>query len=169
MNLRIYKLLWNIIWAILARPIPNRMVRRVKAALLRVFGAHVGNGCDIYSSAKIIIPKNLFVGDNVCIGPHTTLHNTAKITLNSHSIISQGSYLCTGTHDITDRSFANIRKPIVVGHQVWVAAQCFIGPGVNVGDGAVCGARAVVFKDVEPWTVVGGNPAKFIKKREFKD
>jgi putative colanic acid biosynthesis acetyltransferase WcaF len=59
-------------------------------------------------------------------------------------------------------------KPIVIGPQAWVAARAFISPGVTVGEGAVVGACAVVTKDVEPWTVVAGNPAKFIKKREIK-
>lgn len=162
---RLYKLLWIISWSLLARPIPNRMCSKWKSFLLRLFGARIGKNCDIYSSSKIILPKNLVIEDNVCIGPHTILHNTARIILKSNSIVSQGSYLCTGTHDITNRSFANIHLPITVGIQAWIAAQCFIGPGVNIGDGAVCGARAAVFKDVEPWTVVGGNPAKFIKKR----
>jgi len=59
--------------------------------------------------------------------------------------------------------------PIVIGSQSWIAARAFIGPGVTIGEGAVVGACAAVFKDVEPWTVVGGNPAKFIKKREIKN
>lgn len=58
-------------------------------------------------------------------------------------------------------------KPIVIASQAWVAARAFVGPGVTVGEGAVVGACAVVMKDVEPWTVVAGNPAKFIKRREI--
>ena len=53
----------------------------------------------------------------------------------------------------------------MIADRAWVAAEAFIGPGVTVGEGAVVGARAAVFKDVEAWTVVGGNPARFIKKR----
>jgi putative colanic acid biosynthesis acetyltransferase WcaF len=60
-------------------------------------------------------------------------------------------------------------KPIVVADKAWVAADAFIGMGVTIGEGAVVGARAAVFKDVEPWTVVGGNPAQFIKKRVIKE
>lgn len=58
-----------------------------------------------------------------------------------------------------------IDAPIVIEEQAWVCAEAFVIQGVTVGQGAVCAARAVVIKDVEPWTVVGGNPAKFIKKR----
>ena len=61
-----------------------------------------------------------------------------------------------------------VTAPITVGAQAWVAADAFVGMGVTIGEGAVVGARAVVTRNVEPWTVVGGNPAKFIKKRELK-
>lgn len=60
-------------------------------------------------------------------------------------------------------------KDIKINDYAWVAADAFIGPGVTIGEGAVVGARAVVFKDVAPWTVVGGNPAQFIKFRELKN
>src|SRR5690606_40856655 len=83
-------------------------------------------------------------------------------------IVSQWTYLCSAIHQID-----SINTPLVIGeihlHDfAWVAAETFIMLGVTVGEGAVVGARAAVFKDVEPWTVVGGNPAKFIKNREIK-
>ena len=56
----------------------------------------------------------------------------------------------------------------MIGDRAWVCAEVFVGQGATVGEGAVCAARAVVIKDVEPWTMVGGNPAKFIKKRKIK-
>ena len=62
-----------------------------------------------------------------------------------------------------------ITAPIVIEDQAWVGADVFIGMGVTVGQGAVVGARASVYKDVDPWTVVGGNPAKFIKKRTINE
>ena len=60
-----------------------------------------------------------------------------------------------------------VTAPIIIEDQAWIAADVFIGPGVTIGQGAVIGARSAVFKDVEPWTIVGGNPAKLIKKREI--
>ena len=57
----------------------------------------------------------------------------------------------------------------MIEDQVWVSAKAFVGMGVTIGQGAVVGATASVYKDVEPWTVVGGNPARFIKKRELRD
>ena len=89
--------------------------------------------------------------------------NTVKIGCNT--IVSQGVYLCTASHDINSPLFPLITAPIILEDQVWVGAEAFISMGVTVSQGAVVGARAAVFKDVEPWNVVGGNPAKFIKKR----
>jgi putative colanic acid biosynthesis acetyltransferase WcaF len=73
--------------------------------------------------------------------------------------------LCGATHDYEDAHFTLNSSPIVIGEQVWIAADVFIGPGVSIGDGAVVGARSSVFKDVAPWTVVVGNPARYLKDR----
>ena len=91
-----------------------------------------------------------------------------EITIGANTIISQKAYLCASTHDFTKPDFPLICKPITIGDSVWVAAEAFIGPGVIIEDGGVIGARASVFKNVDSWTVVGGNPAQFIKKRVLK-
>ena len=96
-------------------------------------------------------------------------YNVDMVRIGANAIVSQGAYLCTASHDITNPQIPLITAPIIIEDQAWVAADAFVGMGVTVGQGAVVGARAVVFKDVEPWTVVGGNPAKFIKKRILKD
>ena len=67
------------------------------------------------------------------------------------------------------KKHAYAKKPLILCDRSWVAADAFVGMGVTIGEGAVVGARSAVFKDVEPWTVVGGNPAKFIKKRIIKN
>ena len=62
-----------------------------------------------------------------------------------------------------------LQSPITLKDNSWVAAEAFVGPGVTIGEGAVVGARAAVFRNVEPWNVVGGNPAKFIKRRVINE
>ena len=59
-------------------------------------------------------------------------------------------------------------SPVEIGDRVWVAAYAFVGPGVTIGEGAVVGARSAVFRDVQPWVVVGGNPASVIKPRQIE-
>ena len=58
-------------------------------------------------------------------------------------------------------------RPITIGEQAWVAAEAFVGPGVNVGCGAVLGARGVAVRNLEGWTVYAGNPARPVGKRSF--
>ena len=92
-------------------------------------------------------------------------YSVDRITIGAQVVVSQGAFLCCASHDISSPIMELIYKPIVIGPQAWVAARAFIGPGVTVGEGAVVGACSVVTKDVDHWTVVAGNPAKFIKNR----
>lgn len=108
------------------------------------------------------------MGDYSCLSENVDCYSVDYIIIGDQAVISQGAFLCCATHDISSPIMELIYKPITIGPQAWVAARAFIGPGVTIGDGAVVAACAVVTKDVEPWTVVGGNPARFIKKREIK-
>lgn len=140
-------------------------MKLIRNLLLRMFGAKVPLGIMVYPSCKIFAPWNLSVGKYSCIGPNTTIYNKAPIVIGSNSVVSQGAFLCTASHDINDKNHTLVTKPIVIKDRAWIAADAFVGMGVTIGEGAVVGARAAVFKDVEPWTVVGGNPARVIKKR----
>jgi len=165
---QIKRFLWTITWILFARPIPRSVLSGWKRFLLRCFGAKIHKTAAIYSSAKVYMPWNLEMGEYSCLAPEVDCYNAAKIKIGAHSTISQKSYLCTASHDITKSTIPLITKPIIIEEQVWIGADAFIGMGVTIGEGAVVGARTAVFKDVEPWTVVGGNPAKFIKKREIR-
>jgi putative colanic acid biosynthesis acetyltransferase WcaF len=92
----------------------------------------------------------------------------ASITLEQHAVASQGAHLCTGLHDIEDPDFQLSARPIVLEERAWVAAEAFVGPGVTIHQGAVLGARGVLFKDAEAWGVYVGNPAVLIRKRDLK-
>jgi putative colanic acid biosynthesis acetyltransferase WcaF len=109
------------------------------------------------------------LGDFVCIGPNVEIYNKASVTIGNNVVISQDSYLCTASHDISSPTMMLITKPIVIGDNVWIGAKANILPGVTIGEGAVVGACAVVAKDVPAWSVVIGNPAKVIKKRNLKE
>ena len=130
-----------------------------------MFGANIHQRAVVYSSAVITNPWNLEMGNNSCIGPHAICDNDVLVKLEEGASISQYTYICTSSHDIQNIGFDLISKPITLKRNSWVAAGCFIGMGVTIGEGAVVGARSSVFKDVEPYTVVGGNPAKYIKMR----
>ena len=137
----------------------------LRRALLRLFGAKVGSDVNIYPSALIYYPWNLSIGEWSSIGEWALIYNLGAVTIGQHSTISQRAHLCAGTHDYRDPSMPLLKPPIQIGDNAWICADAFVGPGVTIGEGAIVGARAVVTKDVAPWTVVVGNPAQVIKER----
>jgi putative colanic acid biosynthesis acetyltransferase WcaF len=164
---RLYRLVWAAAWRLLASWTPPSLVgwRRL---LLRLFGARVAPTANIYSSARIWSPANLEVGDFACIGPAVTVYAMAKVIFAPYSLASQGAHFCAGAHDIEDVHFQLQARPIVIGYRAWIAAEAFVGPGVTVGEGAVLGARGCAFRDLDPWTVYVGNPARAIKQRRVR-
>jgi putative colanic acid biosynthesis acetyltransferase WcaF len=166
---KLKRIVWNISYWILFRPFNLEIFKKWRISVLRVFGARIGENSCIYSNVKIWAPWNLEMGSFSCIGPEVDCYNQGKIYIGDQTNISQKTYLCASSHDFTISNFPLILKPIRIGNQVWIAADAFIGPGVSIGEGAVVGAKAAVFKNVEPWNVVGGNPAKFIKNRKLQD
>jgi putative colanic acid biosynthesis acetyltransferase WcaF len=160
------RLLWGFVWVILFRPSP-RFLYGWRRFLLRLFGAQVGREAHIYPSVRIWAPWNLSIGEFSALGHGVDCYCVDRVSIGAHVGISQYSFLCTASHDIADPHLKLIHAPIRIDEAAWVAADVFVGPGVHIGAGAVVGARASVFKDVEPWTVVCGNPARFLKKREL--
>lgn len=146
-------------------PRPFFAPRRV---LLRCFGAKIGRQVNIANSAVVYFPWNLEVKDWAAIGEDAYIYNLGQLTIGERATVSQRAHLCAGTHDYTDPALPLETPPISIGAQAWICADAFVGPGVAVGEGSVVGARAVVMKDVEPWAVMTGNPARMIKKRILK-
>ena len=163
---RIGRVLWSLTQATLFRWSPHPMYAW-RAMLLRMFGAQLGEAVLIRPSASITIPWNLTMGDHAVVGDHAILYCLGKVAIGKWATVSQYAHLCAGTHDATSRHMYLLTPSIVLGDDSWVAADAFVGPGVTVGDRAIVGARASVFSDVPPDMVVGGNPAKVIKPREF--
>ena len=165
---QIIRLLWGVVWPLGTWFLPRQTGMPWKRFLLRAFGAHISSTANIYRTTKIYYPCNLRMDEYSCLDEHVNCYNVAPVHIGAQSTVSQGAFLCTASHDISNANNPLITAPITIESQAWIAADAFVGMGVKIGVGAVVGARAVVFKDVEPWTVVGGNPAKFIKKREIK-
>ena len=162
--------LMRMAWAagrILFRMVP-RPFYAPRRVLLRCFGAKIGKKVNIANTATIYFPWNLEVGDWSAIGEHATIYSLGKITIGEKATVSQRVHLCAGSHNYADPFLPLLTPPISVGDQVWVCADAFVGPGVDVGEGAVVGARAVAMKNVESWAVVAGNPAQSVRKRELK-
>jgi putative colanic acid biosynthesis acetyltransferase WcaF len=136
--------------------------------LLRAFGATVGRDVRIHPSVRIMLPWNLAIADQASLGDRVLVYNLGPVRIGERATVSHLAHLCAGSHDYLDARLPLLRVPITIGADAWICAQAFIGPGVVIGNGAVVGSGAVVNRSVDPWAVVAGNPAKWVKQRVMR-
>ncbi|MWW24433.1 putative colanic acid biosynthesis acetyltransferase [Algibacter lectus] len=136
--------------------------------LLRLFGAQIGKKVIIRPSAQITYPWKVKIGDYSWVGDDVVLYSLGDIEIGENSIISQKSYICTGTHDYSKSDFPILAKKITIGNGCWLATDVFVSPGITIADGVVVGARSTVIKDLDAASVYVGSPVRFIKKRNFE-
>lgn len=161
---RLGGVLWAIVWLLLFRPTPKPL-SPWRVLLLRLFGARVTGTPFVASSVRIKFPWNLTLEDRACLGPDAEVYNLGPCILRARSTVTQRVYLCGGSHDLSLPALPLITGTIEIGADAFVGAQALVLPGLRIGEGAVVGAGSVVTKDVEPWTIVAGNPAREIGKR----
>ncbi|MEB3294775.1 MAG: hormogonium polysaccharide biosynthesis acetyltransferase HpsU [Synechococcales bacterium] len=152
-------LLWWLVQAI-AFPLSLHHAHGFRCRLLRLFGAKIGKGVIVRPTARVTYPWKIEIGDYSWIGDDVVLYSLDRIVIGNHCVISQKAYLCTGSHDVTDPTFQLQTQAIAIGNGVWVAADCFIAPGVTIGANAVVGARSSVFSDLPAHQVCFGSPCK---------
>lgn len=133
--------------------------------LLRLFGAKIGYGVIVRPSVKVTYPWKLEIGDSSWIGDDVDLYTLGEIKIGSNVVVSQRSYICTGSHDYTSPNFDIYQKPVVIEDEVWVASDVFVHPGVRLGRGAVIGARSTVTQDMPENMVSVGFPARPLRPR----
>lgn len=136
--------------------------------LMRLFGARVGRNVLIRPSVRTPYPWKVSIGDNSWIGDEVTLYSLGEIKIGIDVVVSQKSYLCTGSHDFESLAFNIYARPICIEDEAWVATDVFVAPGVTIGRGAVVGARSTVLHDLPEGMICYGNPAKAIKQRVVK-
>lgn len=160
--------IWGGVWLLFFRTSP-RPFHWWRSFLLRLFGAKLGRGVHPYPSARVWAPWNLEMGDHSCLSEHVDCYCVDRIRIGAHSTISQYSFLCSASHDYSRHEFPLVSAPIVIGDQVWIAADVFVAPGVEIGDGVVVTARSSLFDSLPPWIVATGNPAVPVKARVVDD
>jgi putative colanic acid biosynthesis acetyltransferase WcaF len=161
---RVARLVWNVCWVVFYRFSP-RPLHSWRAMLLRLFGAKMGPNCHFYPGSKVWAPWNLVCADQVTAGDRVEIYNPVTMRFGSHAIMSQQAYLCGATHDFNDPAFPLLAYEMNFGAYSWICARASVGPGVNVGEGAVLGLASVASRDLEPWTVYAGAPAVKVKER----
>jgi len=159
---RAVEYLWYIVRSIFfLQSIP--VSSNVRCQLLRLFGSKIGRGVVIRSGVNVSFPWRLEIGDHVWLGEGTVILSLAEVRIFSNVCVSQQVFICTGSHDYRDPRFGLLTKPITLEQGCWIAARCFIAPGVCIGANSVCSAGSVVMKSVPPGVIVGGNPAITLK------
>jgi putative colanic acid biosynthesis acetyltransferase WcaF len=156
--------LWWIVQAILFRPSPQFMYSW-RRFLMRLFGAKVGKNVILRPSMHTQFPWKVSIGENSWIGDDVVLYSLGRIEIGANVVVSQKSYLCTGSHDYQVNTFPIYAKPIILEDECWLATDVYVGPGVTIGKGTVVGARSSVFKSLPENKVCVGSPARIIKDR----
>ncbi|MGO8856728.1 MAG: putative colanic acid biosynthesis acetyltransferase [Steroidobacteraceae bacterium] len=167
LSVKLRRILWGPFKLLFLRG-TGRWLSPVRVAALRLFGAQIETPTLVMDGVLVWHPWSLTLKRFSALGRGVEVYNYAQVTIGEQATVSQGTYLCSASHDFEDPTMPLVYEAISIGAQSWVAADCFVGPGVSVGEGAVVGARSVVVKDVPPWTVVAGNPARVIKRRRLR-
>jgi acetyltransferase-like isoleucine patch superfamily enzyme len=149
----------------------NKVINRVpfwavRKLFYRSVGMKFGRSSIINQGFEYFSPQRLTIGEGTHVNRKCFIDSRGFCSIGNNTSISHEVLILTGTHDVNSANFAEIHRPVKIGDHVWVGARAVILPGVRVGDGAVVASGAVVSKDVEPFNVVGGIPAKVIGRRK---
>lgn len=167
LSIKLKSHLWILVNKTIFRIFPNQ-IKKPRIWLLRLFGAKLAPTVNINRTANIEQPWNLSMGHLSSLGDNSWTYCLDKITIGEKCCIGKDVYLITGSHGVNDPNFNLITQPIKIENECWVATGAYVLPGVTLGIQTVVGAKSLVIKDTEPYSIVGGNPAKFIKKRELR-
>lgn len=157
--------IWNVVWLIFFRFSPKKTGRYWRVLLLKIFGAKIDWNVFLYSSSKVRIPWLLEMKNRSCLGPYVEVYNLGPVCIGERVTVSQYVYFCNGTHDLSDPNQPLMVGDISVEDNVFIGAKALLLPGIKLERNSIVGAGSVVTKDVGQNCIVGGNPAKFIKKR----
>lgn len=144
--------------------IPSRHIRKW---FLQIMGAKIGKHTFPCRRVEVLLPKGLYLAENVSVGWFAELDARGGIYVDHDTNISSHVIMITGSHDIDNPNFTADFKPIKIGHHCWLGTGAMVLQGVTIGDGAVLAAGAVATKDIPPFEVWGGVPAHFIRKRNM--
>lgn len=161
-------LVWWLVQAVVF-PLTLHAAHGPRCWLLRCFGARIGKGVVIRPTARFTYPWNITIGDHSWIGDDVVFYSLEAITVGNHCVISQKSYLCTGSHRIDDPAFSLELGAIAIEDGAWIATDCFVAPGVRIGANSVVGARSSVFHSLPAGYLCLGNPCRPRRPRIMAD
>lgn len=166
---KIFRVLWSLLYLMLFRYTPVIGFNWLRINLLRLFGAKVGKGCRVFPSVKVWAPWNLELGNYVAIAHYVDLYSVDKIIVGDYVTISQYSFICTASHDISRLSLPLVCSPIKIESYSWVCADCFIHKGVTIKHASIISARSNLYTNTDISSVYSGNPALKVGERKIRD
>lgn len=146
--------------------IPSHTIRN---NIWRAFGLRLGKHSTLHTGVRVFDPRQIRVGEGTIVGYATFIDGRDRVEIGNHVDIASEVMIYSSEHDIQADDFHATLAPVKIGDYVFIGPRAIILAGVTIGDGAVVGAGAVVTKDVEPFTIVGGVPAKVIGERSLKN
>lgn len=148
------------------RILPLIPSRNLRIYLLRLRGAKIASKVAMFSQIEIRCPKKLTIDKGCSIGPRVLLDARKGLHIGKNVTIAYDAIIWTLHHDMNSDDFKMIGNKTTISDYAWICSRAILLPGVKIGEGAVVASGAVVTKDVEPYTVVGGIPAKKIGERQ---
>ncbi len=143
--------------------IPSRHLRK---QLLRLRGAKIDKTASMFAKIEIRKPSGLVIKSGVSIGPKVLLDARCGLEIGNNVVIAYEAIIWSLHHDMNSIDFHGIGSKTVIDDYAWICSRSIILPGVHIGYGAVVVSGAVVTKDVEPFAIVAGIPAKKIGERK---
>ncbi len=143
---------------------PLQLSSGVRVAVLRFFGARIGENVIVRPRLRVKFPWNLQVGNNCWIGEGVWIHNQGSLTIEDNVVVSQETFITTGSHDI-HKSMDLVIKPVLIRQGAWLTTRSIVLQGVEVGGNSILTPGSVANKSLPPNTIFGGNPARFIRER----
>lgn len=151
------------------RFIPSLPSRHLRSFFIRHMGVQCTENVMFYPGFSVRNPKGLIIEDGVSIGPKCLLDARCGLTIHRSAVIAYEAIIWSLNHDYNDENFCSKGAFTEIGAFAWICSRSIILPGVKVGEGAVVASGAIVTKDVPPYSIVGGIPAKVIGQRDKKN
>ena len=141
----------------------------VRNWIWRLSGLTLGLNSTLHTGVRVYDPRHIVVGEGTIVGYGSFIDGRDKVEIGDHTDIASEVMIYSQEHDLTAPDFHAVEAPVSIGDYVFIGPRAIILPGVTIGNGAVVAAGAVVTKDVAPFDIVGGVPAKMIAQRKLKD
>lgn len=146
--------------------VPSHHFRRF---FYRLFGMKIGKGSTIHTGLTLYNPRNIIIGEDTIVGEKAVLDGRAKLKIGNHVAIASEVMIYNSQHNINDEDFQPVEMEVEVNDYVFIGPRVIILPGAKIGKGAIIAAGAVVTKDIPPFAIAGGVPAKIIGERKIKE